>query len=178
MAFGTGQHATTLTCLEAIERLASPPPSAALDIGTGTGILAIALAKLGVRRIFAIDTDPQAIAAARDNLRRNAVTRRVQLSPVTLERVLERRPHACYPLVVANLYVDALVALEPTLATCVGAGGRLIASGVLRSQQRLLRAAFAPSRWRVRDTMRRGSWVTTIFERRPAGASAPSRSSR
>jgi ribosomal protein L11 methyltransferase len=189
MAFGTGQHATTLACLEAIERLASPPPPAALDVGTGTGVLAIALAKLGARRVVALDTDPQAIAAARANVRRNGVTGRVRLCAAPLE-TLARRPRRPatgdrlttgpratgarlvtgepprYPLVVANLYVDALVGLEPTLADCVVPGGHLVVSGVLRTQQGRLRAAFAPARWRVCAAKRRGSWVTTTFERR------------
>ncbi len=124
MAFGTGQHATTRSCLEAIERLATPPPTRALDVGTGTGVLAIALAKLGVRRVLAIDTDPQAIVAARGNLRRNAVGPRVRLTtkPLAAAR-LDGRSHPArgdarrrYPLIVANLYVDALVALEPAFA--------------------------------------------------------------
>ena len=75
MAFGTGQHVTTRTCLETLERLTAVPPLRALDVGTGTGVLAIALAKLGVRHVLAIDTDPQAIAAARDNVRRNEIGR-------------------------------------------------------------------------------------------------------
>jgi ribosomal protein L11 methyltransferase len=192
MAFGTGQHATTHACLEAIERLASPPPPTALDLGTGTGVLAIALAKLGVRRVVALDTDPQAIAAARANGRRNGIVARLRLSaaplPAFVGRVRRqatiasakrvRRPPAGihritarpdrYPLVVANLYVDALIGLEPTLADCVVPGGHLVTSGVLRTQQGRLRAAFAPAHWRLREAHRHGSWVTTVFERRTA----------
>jgi ribosomal protein L11 methyltransferase len=189
MAFGTGQHPTTLACLEAIERLVSPPPPAALDVGTGTGVLAIALAKLGVRRVLALDTDPQAVTAARGNVRRNGAAGRVRVSAAPLE-ALARRPRRlpagerlvrgqrvagaqcitaqreCYPLVVANLYVDALVGLEPAFADRVVPGGHLITSGVLRAQQGRLRGAFAPARWRLCAAQRRGSWVTTIFERR------------
>jgi ribosomal protein L11 methyltransferase len=167
MAFGTGQHATTLACLEAIERLATPPPRTALDVGTGTGVLAIALAKLGVARVVALDTDPQAIAAARANVRRNGVGARVRLGRRALTDATARRaPGERFPLVVANLYVDALVALAPTLAARVTAGGRLVTSGVLRTQQGRLRATFAPARWRMRSAVRRGPWVTTVFERR------------
>ena len=166
MAFGTGQHATTLGCLETLERLAAPPPARALDVGTGTGVLAIALAKLGVRRVLAVDTDPQAITAARANVRRNRLTARVRLSSVALDaarpRAARSRP---YPLVVANLYIDVLVALEPTLAAAVAPGGTLVTSGVLRAQQGRLRAAFCAPRWRLRGTTRRGTWVTTALER-------------
>jgi ribosomal protein L11 methyltransferase len=162
MAFGTGQHATTLSCLETLERLASPPPARALDVGTGTGILAIALAKLGVRGVLAVDTDPQAIAAARAIVRRNGVARRVRLSSVALDaRTAARR----YPLVVANLYVDVLVALEPTLARVVAPGGALVTSGVLRAQQARLRRTFASPSWRSTRALRRGAWVTSVFTR-------------
>ena len=162
MAFGTGQHATTLSCLETLERLASPSPARALDVGTGTGILAIALAKLGVRVVLAVDTDPQAIAAARANVRRNGVARRVRLSSVALDaRTTAQR----YPLVVANLYVDVLVALEPTLAGLVAPSGALVTSGVLRAQQARLRRAFASPRWRLARALRRGAWVTSVFTR-------------
>jgi ribosomal protein L11 methyltransferase len=164
MAFGTGQHATTLACLETLERLATPPVASALDVGTGTGVLAIALAKLGTRRVLAIDTDPQAIAAARANVRRNRLGGRVRLSSAPLDA--GRTQATRHPLVVANLFIDVLVALEPALAGAVAPGGMLVTSGVLRVQQGRLRAAFAPSRWRFRRTTRRGTWITTVFERR------------
>jgi ribosomal protein L11 methyltransferase len=164
MAFGTGQHATTLACLETLERLATPPPASALDVGTGTGVLAIALAKLGARRVLAIDTDPQAIVAARANVRRNCLGGRVRLSSVPLDAARTRATR--HPLVVANLFIDVLVALEPALAGAVAPGGMLVTSGVLRVQQGRLRAAFAPRHWRFRGTARRGTWITTVFERR------------
>jgi ribosomal protein L11 methyltransferase len=168
MAFGTGQHATTHACLEAIEDLAEPAPARALDVGTGTGVLAIALAKLGVGEVRAIDTDPHAVAAARDNVRRNRVDRRVHvtdrpLSPGGARHAPPRRP---FPLVVANLYVDALIGLEATFAGQVATGGHLVTSGVLRTQQGRLRRAFGRERWRLVRARRSGSWVTTILERR------------
>ncbi len=161
MAFGTGQHATTLSCLEALERLASPPPARALDVGTGTGVLAIALAKLGVRRVLAVDTDPQALTAARANVRRNGLAARIRLSSTPLDAAPPATSR--FPLVVANLYVDALVALAPTLAAVVAPGGALVTSGVLRAQQRRLRTAFALPRWRLVRATRRGAWVTSVF---------------
>jgi ribosomal protein L11 methyltransferase len=169
MAFGTGQHATTLGCLEALERLASPPPARALDVGTGTGVLAIALAKLGVRKVLALDLDPQAITAARGNLRRNGAGSRVRLVCAPLETAAPLAPRGRgYPLAVANLYVDALAELAPALALRVAAGGHLVTSGVLRSQQARVRAAFAPPLWHLRSATRRGAWVTSVFQRRAA----------
>ncbi len=172
MAFGTGQHATTLGCLEALESLTSPPPARALDVGTGTGVLAIALAKLGVKSVLGLDLDPQAITAARGNVRRNAIGARVSLACRDLEKAVPLKARAPgYPLVVANLYVDALVELAPAIARRVTPGGHLVTSGVLRSQQARVRAAYAPPLWRLRSAKRRGAWVTSVFERRD-GASA------
>jgi ribosomal protein L11 methyltransferase len=171
MAFGTGQHATTVGCLEALEGLAVPPPARALDVGTGTGVLAIALAKLGVKSVVGIDLDPQAISAARGNVRRNAVGGRVRLTCAPLERAVPvPRNGGGYPLVVANLYVDALVELAPAVAARVAAGGHLVTSGVLRSQQARVRGAYAPPLWRLVSAKRRGAWVTSIFHRDAAPA--------
>ena len=181
MAFGTGQHATTHACLDAIEMLTDPPPPRALDVGTGTGVLAIALAKRGVRRVHAIDTDPQAVEAACDNVRRNRVGARVRVTgralPLATANPVSRRSQ--YPLVVANLYIDVLVALAPTLAERVSPAGHLVTSGVLRTQQGRLRAAFGAAQWRVVRAQRRGSWVTTVFARLGAPRSpAPARARR
>jgi ribosomal protein L11 methyltransferase len=171
MAFGTGQHATTLGCLEALETLTSPPPARALDVGTGTGVLAIALAKLGVKKVLALDLDPQAITAARGNLRRNTLGSRVGLACRPLEKAVSTRDRP-FPLVVANLYVDALVALAPAIAQRTAIGGHLVTSGVLRSQQGRVRAAYARPVWRLVSATRRGAWVTSIFERLGAPAEA------
>ncbi len=169
MAFGTGQHATTLASLEALEALASPPPARALDIGTGTGVLAIALAKLGVQEVVALDLDPQAVSAARGNVRRNAVAGRVQLVCRSLAEAVPAPPAGRgFPLVVANLYVDALVELAPAIAKRVVPGGRLVTSGVLRSQQARVRSAYAAPAWRLLSAQRRGGWVTSVFQRLPA----------
>ena len=187
MAFGTGQHATTLGCLEAIETLTAAPPARALDLGTGTGVLAIALARRGVRMVDAIDTDPQAVAAARANVRRNRLAGRVRITATPLAaaprpRVRRgarpARPGRRYPLIVANVYVDALVALEPVLARRVAPGGHLVTSGVLRAQQGRLRRAYAAARWRLVRARRRGAWVTSVFARRPDPAAPVRRAPR
>lgn len=165
MAFGTGQHATTLGCLEALESLAHPAPARALDVGTGTGVLAIALAKLGVRKVVGLDLDPQAITAARGNVRRNAIKGRVALACRGLEEAVPAGGRG-YPLVVANLYVDALAELAPAIAARVAPGGHLVTSGVLRSQQGRVRASYGAPDWKLVTAKRRGAWVTSIFQRR------------
>jgi ribosomal protein L11 methyltransferase len=93
LAFGTGTHATTRGCMEFIEQVAeslSGRRFTALDVGTGAGILAIALAKLGVRQIWAIDNDPVALEVARGNLRANGVVDEVHLSSAQLGTIRKR----------------------------------------------------------------------------------------
>jgi ribosomal protein L11 methyltransferase len=131
MAFGTGTHETTRLCLAAIEKYFTG--ESFLDVGTGTGILAIAAAKLfPSARIEACDTDAEAIEIARENARLNDVAERVNFSVGTIEETT-----ASANLVCANLTADVIVPLLPSLvgATC----GRLILSGILDSQTELVR---------------------------------------
>jgi ribosomal protein L11 methyltransferase len=131
MAFGTGTHETTRLCLAAIEKYFTG--ESFLDVGTGTGILAIAAAKLfPSARIEACDTDAEAIEIARENARLNGVAERVNFSVGTIEETT-----ASANLVCANLTADVIVPLLPSLiaATC----GRLILSGILDSQTELVR---------------------------------------
>src|SRR6185503_16243137 len=97
--------------------------------------------------------------------RRNRLGGRITFSAIPLESDGARRAGR-YPLVVANIYVDALVALAPVFAERVAPGGALVTSGVLRAQQGRLRRAFPRTRWIVRGVTRRGPWTTTVFERR------------
>ena len=132
MAFGTGTHETTRCCLEFLDEFASSvntPPQMALDVGTGSGILAIALAKVGVPQVLALDNDPIALEAAEANLRLNGVVDAVTLSSTSLGRLRRR-----FPLVVANIILETLVELAGPLTRSVRAGGTLILSGLLRTQ--------------------------------------------
>jgi ribosomal protein L11 methyltransferase len=157
MAFGTGQHATTRGCLEAIERaVAGGSVRSGLDVGTGSGILALALARLGVDRVVALDTDPAVLPVARANLARNGAAR-VAVVGGSLAAV-----RGAFDVVVANLLADAIVADAPALARAVGARGRLIVSGLLDTQVDAVRAAYP--RWRLAET-RGDEWRTLTLER-------------
>ena len=160
MAFGTGQHPTTAMCLAALEDVAVNRASV-LDLGCGSGILAIAAAKLGAGRVVAIDIDPQAIKATRANAAGNDVADVIETREGTLEAVSER-----FDIVVANISGLTLERLAPLLAQALAAGGRLIASGFLEDTVDGLRGAFEGAGLRVEQTVEEGIW-RAIIARRP-----------
>jgi ribosomal protein L11 methyltransferase len=158
MAFGTGQHETTRTCLEEIEdAVDTAPVRSALDVGTGSGVLAAALARLGVRRVVALDTDVALLPVARANLAANGA-RSVDLLGGSVAAL-----HAQFDLVVANLLADTLIAGAAGLAGVVTPRGRLVVSGVLDVQAATVAAAFAGLR--VTATRAAGPWRTLRLER-------------
>jgi ribosomal protein L11 methyltransferase len=157
MAFGTGQHETTRTCLEEIEAaLAEGTVRSALDVGTGSGVLAVALARLGVPRVVALDLDTAVLPLARANLRRNRAP-----GPMLLAGGVAA-VRACFDLVVANLLADILIAEAEALAAAVAPGGRLVVSGLLDTQADTVAAAFP---LRVTATRAAGPWRTLRLER-------------
>jgi ribosomal protein L11 methyltransferase len=125
-AFGTGLHPTTAMCLEAIEEALQPStPGALLDVGTGSGVLALAALLTGVPRALGLDVDAEALRAAAENARLNALDQRLQLVRGGPDAVA-----ATWPLVVANLLAAPLVELAPVLVRRVGHRGRLVLSGI------------------------------------------------
>lgn len=135
LAFGTGSHPTTRLCLRWLAENIKGG-EAVLDYGCGSGILAIAAARLGAGPVWGADIDPQAVAAARDNARRNAVATEFYLSDGVPEQQAD--------VLVANILTNPLKALMPLLAAHVKPGGRLVLSGILESQADEVMAAYAP----------------------------------
>lgn len=149
MAFGTGSHPTTRLCLEWLERTVTADCNV-LDYGCGSGILAIAAARLGAGSVAGVDIDPQAVDAARANAERNAVT---ALFADSAEPVAGE-----YDLVVANILSNPLRVLAPAICAHVRSGGQLALSGILREQAEEIIAIYA--QWlpmQVADT--REDWV-------------------
>jgi ribosomal protein L11 methyltransferase len=134
MSFGTGHHATTLFCLQRLVRCRiHGQKQSFLDIGTGTGILAIAAAKLGYAPVDAFDNDPVAVKVSRANARRNGVARRLKPVRKDLTRLSEK-PARQYDIICANLARDLLISEAPKIRARLNPGGVLIIAGMLRKQ--------------------------------------------
>jgi ribosomal protein L11 methyltransferase len=157
MGFGTGHHATTRLCLAALQRLDLRGKSV-LDVGTGSGVLAIAASLLGAGHVVAIDDDADAISSARENVELNP------LSDVALS-VADLRSATIAPadVVLANLTGGLLTAAAPTLQGLTARGGRLILSGLMAAEEPDVLTAFAP--WRVEHRMEEDEWVCLTIVR-------------
>jgi ribosomal protein L11 methyltransferase len=164
IAFGSGEHATTRGCLLEIERAAKRRrPRLALDLGCGSAILAIGLARAGTRRVLASDIDIDSVRVARENLRLNRVGRTVHACVSNgFARLPVRRG---FDFVVANILAGPLVRLAPEIARAVAPGGVLVLSGLLAEQEREVRAAYRGQR--LAFTGRRAilGWNTLVFRR-------------
>jgi ribosomal protein L11 methyltransferase len=136
MAFGTGTHPTTALCLEALcELLGGAPGADVLDVGTGSGLLAIAAKKLGAGRVVGTEDDPVALRVAEENAYRNGIALELRLEdPDTVA--------GHFPVVVANILASTLVALAPGIAARLTPGGTLLLAGILAGQEDEVRAAY------------------------------------
>ncbi len=156
MAFGSGEHATTLMLLRALASARDVAEKSILDLGTGSGVLALVARAFGARTITGTDFDPAAIRTARQNERLNFSTRRIRWE-IADARKLPARPR--YDLIVANLFSGVLIGAAPRLARALERDGELWLSGVLRAQQEEVAAACKAAGLRHLKTKMRGKWV-------------------
>jgi ribosomal protein L11 methyltransferase len=157
MAFGTGLHPTTQQCLEALSTLALDRKSV-LDVGTGSGILAIAAVKRGASPVVAVDTDALATSAARENAARNGVA--IPVGQGSAADVPGR-----FDVVIANIVSPVLQRIAPHLAARLATAGTLIVAGVSAPAERATREAFAHVRLGVLDRTQRDDWVALALRR-------------
>jgi len=165
IAFGSGEHATTRGCLLAIEAVARRRvPRCALDLGCGSAILAIALARAGTPRVIASDIDRDSVRVAAENIRINGVARQVRACVSDGFARLPRRRG--YDFAVANILARPLVKLAPGLARAVAPNGTLVLSGLLAEQEVEIRAAYRQQRLAFVGRRAILGWHTLEFRRR------------
>jgi ribosomal protein L11 methyltransferase len=165
-AFGSGAHGSTFGCLSAIDWLAPKlGREPALDVGCGSGILAIAIAKHGSRRVVATDIDSEAVRVCRENLRKNAVAARVKA--VCVGGLCDRRIRSAagFRLIVANILARPLMLLAWDIAACLGYGGRVVLSGLLADQEPMVLAAYRRCGLVLDERMTVDGWRTLILRR-------------
>ena len=163
LSFGTGQHATTKFCLRQLVGIHKGSESQSLlDVGTGSGILAIAAAKLGYRPIRAIDFDSEAVRVANENAKRNRVTQAVKTSMGDVSK-LSLKPRVKFDVVCANLFYDLLMANAARLIARVKPGGVLVLAGILDEQFVEVKAAIENSGMKLKRAGRRGEWHSGTF---------------
>jgi len=164
MAFGTGGHETTRLCLELLERIMDEMPPlhvpSVLDLGTGSGILAMAAVQLGAGHVCAVDIDPQAVEVARENLAANNLAERVELGTTALESMT-----GTYDIILANILAEELIRLSAQLTERLASGGMLVLSGILAEKEALVRSGFASQPLDYLETRREGEWVALLYRK-------------
>jgi ribosomal protein L11 methyltransferase len=175
LAFGTGHHGTTLGCLLAIDRMCKaarvPRRPRILDVGTGSGVLAIALARALRQKVLATDIDATAVRAARDNARRNRAGGFVDVIKADGVCAWAVRAHAPFDLIVANILLGPLLRIAAPLKRLTAPGARVVLSGILPSQANAVIAAYRPLTLERRVDL--DGWTTLVLARRVRRAVAP-----
>jgi ribosomal protein L11 methyltransferase len=159
MAFGSGLHPTTRLCLEALEDYLSPG-AIVLDVGTGSGILAIAAARLGASGVLALDTDPLAVQIARENAALNQVESVVDVQLGTIQTANGK--YQISNLIVANILAETIVDLMPTLVANLSSEGILVASGIIAERADAVVASLRGNGLSLAERRDDGEWVALI----------------
>lgn len=165
MAFGTGLHPTTQMCLEQVERH-TQPGMRALDVGTGSGILALAAARLGARSVYCIDNSSVAVESAAANAAVNRLSANIQVVLGVLDEAEAERMACQYDLVLANIIARVIGGIAPHLARVMAPGATLIASGIIEercheAEQPLLNAGL-----RLVERVMIDDWITLVMTKK------------
>lgn len=160
MAFGTGLHGTTRLCLHALEERVTPGATVA-DVGTGSGILAVAAALLGASQVTATEIDPLAVRIAQENIALNGVAQTVSVTEAAAP------PTGTFDIVVANILADVILSMAPALLTALRpGGGLLIASGIIDTRAGDVQAGLTKAGFTDLETRTEGEWAA-LLARRP-----------
>jgi ribosomal protein L11 methyltransferase len=158
MAFGTGHHETTKACLQLIEKFSkTSPKDRFLDVGTGTGILAIAASRLGFKAVVGVDIDPLAIDAAKRNAELNSL-QNVEIQEGTITEV-----RGSFDMIAANLMSEVLISIAPEIAGRLNYTGIAVLSGMLKGQEDDVQNAMKRSGISARETLVDGRWVSLVL---------------
>lgn len=162
MAFGTGGHETTRLCLRCLEQVLGDGAHASriLDLGTGSGILAIAAAKLGAGQVDAVDIDEQAVRIAAENCSLNQVAEQVRCSATPLKELGEG-----YDVILANILAEELVRLAPEIVRRLAVGGSVILSGILAEREAFVRSGFDSFPLALEAAHADGEWSCLHYRR-------------
>lgn len=153
LAFGSGEHPTTALCLEWLADHIAPSDKAIIDYGCGSGILGLAAVKLGLKKAYAIDNDPQAILSTNENAKRNNIA----------DKIITFLPNDFFNIktdyIVANILASPLIDLCPTILNYLNPNGRLILSGILQEQTDEVVLAYLSQGLKITDIKQKGAWA-------------------
>lgn len=164
LTFGTGSHATTRLCLQALDRLIRGGEKV-LDLGCGSGILSIAALRLGAARAFACDVDPTCVNVAYENAALNGVDRSVytvRAGDVTSDRALAREFGGDYDVVAANIVADVIIALAPRVRPLLKPGGVFLCSGIIDDRADEVRARLEDAGWEIAEANTSEGWFSYL----------------
>lgn len=159
-AFGTGQHPTTRMCLSAMEGIDLPGEFTLLDVGTGSGILAMYGAILGASKIMAIDIDPEAVRWGRYNIELNSLSEIIKISTTPIETIEET-----FSVVLGNLILGTILELNGYLSRVIAQGGYLIVSGILKEQVEKVEIRFNRLGFNREEVLFEDEWACVIFNK-------------
>ena len=161
MAFGTGSHATTCLCMEVMENYITPDTTL-LDVGSGSGILALSAMLLGARTAVGVDIDEKAVKTAKENAARNGCgADKIRF----LQGDLTEKVSGSYNLITANIVADVIVVLCEDITSFMSEGGLLIVSGIIEASEAQVKAAFAKNGLRILERYHKQGWLSFVLEK-------------
>lgn len=158
LAFGTGEHFTTASCIEILEKI-TPFPSSVIDIGTGSGILAITAFKLGAKKIFCFDNDFDACKVAKETFALNGM--KINIACSTIEAFKKN-----FDLVIANILYETILEISDKIEELCSKNGKMLLSGIRSEKEEILVKLFEDKRFFLIEALRDENWSTLLFSRK------------